>query len=239
MKQLLARGHEVIFFDYQNLLERIRSGYSETLGTSNREAYRIALETEILLLDDLGAHRVGGRVGVLDREALEPRRFGDEKWQHDAARSAHHLAGPAAQVSRSKPPGSRLVGATAGGSPDWLLGPLRIFGVSGTSGPLFYAGLWVALVLYVVVLLRVADIPRRAAIWTVAGLHDPHLPVSDCVQRDPTMAQQRRELRRLFARSHHHHAGHERLVYHAEVLVRARLGEGQAPGEAGCPPLKQ
>lgn len=58
LRLLLARGHEGIFFDYQNLLERIRSGYSETLGTSNREAYRVALETEILLLDDLGAHRV-------------------------------------------------------------------------------------------------------------------------------------------------------------------------------------
>jgi DNA replication protein DnaC len=56
MKQLLARGHEVVFFDYQNLLEQIRSGYNETLGIS-RETYQVALEAEILLLDDLGAHR--------------------------------------------------------------------------------------------------------------------------------------------------------------------------------------
>jgi hypothetical protein len=72
-------------------------------------------------------------------------------------------------------PGSKLVLATAGGSPDWLLGPLRPFGASGASGssagPLFYAGLWVALVLYAVVLVRAADIPRRAAIWTIVGLH--------------------------------------------------------------------
>jgi len=58
LRILIAAGHEGIFFDYQNLLERIRAGYSETLGTSSREAYRVALETEILLLDDLGAHRV-------------------------------------------------------------------------------------------------------------------------------------------------------------------------------------
>lgn len=58
LKLLISRGHEGIFFDYQNLLEKIRSGYSETLGTSSREAYRVALETGILLLDDLGAHRV-------------------------------------------------------------------------------------------------------------------------------------------------------------------------------------
>ncbi len=58
LRLLLARGHEGVFFDYQNLLERIRSSYNEKLGTSTREAYRSALETEILLLDDLGAHRV-------------------------------------------------------------------------------------------------------------------------------------------------------------------------------------
>lgn len=58
LRELLARGHEGVFFDYLNLLDRIRSSYSETLGASDREAYRTALETEILLLDDLGAHRV-------------------------------------------------------------------------------------------------------------------------------------------------------------------------------------
>jgi DNA replication protein DnaC len=55
---LLSRGHEGIFFDYQNLLDLIRSGYNQTMGTSDREAYRVALESEVLLLDDLGAHRV-------------------------------------------------------------------------------------------------------------------------------------------------------------------------------------
>jgi alpha-1,6-mannosyltransferase len=72
-------------------------------------------------------------------------------------------------------PGSRLVLATAGGSPGWLLGPLRFAGVSGAdgrlAGPLFYAGLWVALLLYVAVLLRARDLPARTALWTIAGLH--------------------------------------------------------------------
>lgn len=58
LRQLISRGFEGTFFDYQNLLERIYAGYSETLGTSNREAYRVALDSEILLLDDLGAHRI-------------------------------------------------------------------------------------------------------------------------------------------------------------------------------------
>jgi hypothetical protein len=71
--------------------------------------------------------------------------------------------------------GSDLVLGTAGGSPGWLLGPLRFAGASGAdgplAGPLFYAGLWLALVLYVVVLLRAGDVSRRAAVGTIAGLH--------------------------------------------------------------------
>jgi len=58
LKTLIARGFEGVFFDYQNLLERIRSSFDPASGTSDREAYRTALDTEILLLDDLGAHRV-------------------------------------------------------------------------------------------------------------------------------------------------------------------------------------
>lgn len=58
MKALLNKGHECVFFDYQNLLDRIRSSYDATSGTSDREAYSTALEADILMLDDLGAHRV-------------------------------------------------------------------------------------------------------------------------------------------------------------------------------------
>jgi DNA replication protein DnaC len=56
-RALMAKGFDVLFFDYQELFERIRSGYDEASGTSDREAYRQALDAEILLLDDLGAHR--------------------------------------------------------------------------------------------------------------------------------------------------------------------------------------
>jgi hypothetical protein len=72
-------------------------------------------------------------------------------------------------------PGSDLVLATAGGSPDWLLGPLRFAGLSGAAGPLagplFYAGLWLALALYVAVLALARRLPVRAAVGAVAGLH--------------------------------------------------------------------
>lgn len=58
IRALIAKGFEGVFFDYQNLLDRIRSGYDQNSGSSDREAYRAALDSEILLLDDLGAHRV-------------------------------------------------------------------------------------------------------------------------------------------------------------------------------------
>ncbi|MBI4874982.1 MAG: ATP-binding protein [Acidobacteria bacterium] len=58
LRAIVAKGFEGIFFDYQNLLERIRSSYDAASGTSDREAYRKALDAEVLMLDDLGAHRV-------------------------------------------------------------------------------------------------------------------------------------------------------------------------------------
>ena len=58
LRTLIAKGHEGIFCDYQNLLDRIRASYDQASGASDREVYRTALEAELLLLDDLGAHRV-------------------------------------------------------------------------------------------------------------------------------------------------------------------------------------
>jgi DNA replication protein DnaC len=58
LKALIDKGHEGVFFDYQNLLDRIRSSFDRASGASDREAYRSALDAEVLLLDDLGAHRV-------------------------------------------------------------------------------------------------------------------------------------------------------------------------------------
>ncbi|MBI3683105.1 MAG: ATP-binding protein [Acidobacteria bacterium] len=58
LRILIAKGFEGVFWDYQNLLDRIRAGYDPNSGSSDREAYRTALDVEVLLLDDLGAHRV-------------------------------------------------------------------------------------------------------------------------------------------------------------------------------------
>jgi DNA replication protein DnaC len=57
LRALLEKGHEGVFFDYQNLLDRIRSGYDAASGASDKEAYRLALDAPVLLLDDLGSHR--------------------------------------------------------------------------------------------------------------------------------------------------------------------------------------
>ena len=43
-RSLLSRGFEGLFFDYQNLLDRIRASYVESSGASDREAYQSALE---------------------------------------------------------------------------------------------------------------------------------------------------------------------------------------------------
>ena len=57
-KIVTEKGFEGLFCNYQNLLDRIRSGYDAASNSSDREAYRVALESDVLLLDDIGAHRV-------------------------------------------------------------------------------------------------------------------------------------------------------------------------------------
>lgn len=58
LRSIIERGHHGVFWGYQHLLDSIRSGYDPASGASDREAYEEALEAEVLLLDDLGAHRV-------------------------------------------------------------------------------------------------------------------------------------------------------------------------------------
>ena len=58
MRKIVEKGFECLFCDYQTLLNNIRAGYDANSNSSNREAYRAALDSEVLLLDDLGAQRV-------------------------------------------------------------------------------------------------------------------------------------------------------------------------------------
>jgi DNA replication protein DnaC len=56
-RTILAKGFTGKFFDYQNLLDRIRAGYDPS-SQSGDNPYCEAMDTEVLLLDDVGAHRV-------------------------------------------------------------------------------------------------------------------------------------------------------------------------------------
>jgi Glycosyltransferase family 87 len=71
--------------------------------------------------------------------------------------------------------GSRVVLATAGGSPGWLIGPFRGLGAGfadgDAAGPLFYLGLWLSLLAYAVVLGLAHSIGTRLALGTIAGAH--------------------------------------------------------------------
>lgn len=58
LRVIMAKGIEGLFIDYQNLLDRIRSGWDPASNSSDKEMYRTAMEAEVLLLDDLGARRV-------------------------------------------------------------------------------------------------------------------------------------------------------------------------------------
>src|SRR6516162_5538216 len=58
LRRIMDKGFECLFCDYQNLIDRIRAGYDPASNSSDRELYKAALDTGVLLLDDLGAHRV-------------------------------------------------------------------------------------------------------------------------------------------------------------------------------------
>jgi DNA replication protein DnaC len=56
-KELMRRGFDGLFFDYQDLLDRIANSWNPTAGMADKLAYEQALDTPILMLDDLGARR--------------------------------------------------------------------------------------------------------------------------------------------------------------------------------------
>lgn len=58
LRGMLDRGFEGVFFNYSKLLDHIRTGWKPDAGMMDRTAYSLAEETPILVLDDLGAHRV-------------------------------------------------------------------------------------------------------------------------------------------------------------------------------------
>ncbi len=55
---LIQRGFECVFFDYQALLARMRASFDASGSAADASALRTAMDCEVLLLDDLGAHRL-------------------------------------------------------------------------------------------------------------------------------------------------------------------------------------
>lgn len=71
--------------------------------------------------------------------------------------------------------GSKIVLATAGGSPDWLLGPLRILGSESLAGSnagwTYYSALMLAMALFAALVWKATEFSLRAIWATVIGLH--------------------------------------------------------------------
>jgi DNA replication protein DnaC len=57
LRQIIEKGHQGLFYSYQNLLNSIVKGFNPASGSSDRDAYQSALDAEVLLLDDLAANR--------------------------------------------------------------------------------------------------------------------------------------------------------------------------------------
>jgi DNA replication protein DnaC len=57
LKGLIEKGADGLFLDYQELLKRIQSSYDPSLQTAEHRIIRPMLETEVVVIDDLGANR--------------------------------------------------------------------------------------------------------------------------------------------------------------------------------------
>jgi DNA replication protein DnaC len=57
VKQLIARGHPCLFYDYRELLKEIQASYNPENQSTEMSILQPVLTTEVLLLDDLGASK--------------------------------------------------------------------------------------------------------------------------------------------------------------------------------------
>jgi DNA replication protein DnaC len=56
-KQLIARGHDALFYDYRELLKEIQGSYNAANNATEAGVLEPVLNVEVLLLDDLGASK--------------------------------------------------------------------------------------------------------------------------------------------------------------------------------------
>jgi DNA replication protein DnaC len=60
LKELLSRGIAGIFYDYRELLKEIQNSYNSTVQTTELDVLRPVFETDVLVLDELGAVKPTG-----------------------------------------------------------------------------------------------------------------------------------------------------------------------------------
>ncbi len=54
---ILSKGISCLFYDYRELLKQIQNSYNDTVKTTELDLLRPVFETEVLVLDELGAVR--------------------------------------------------------------------------------------------------------------------------------------------------------------------------------------
>lgn len=57
LRELIRKGYDGVFLDYQQWLRDMRSAYDSLGGTEHRTAYGRATDATVILLDDLGSER--------------------------------------------------------------------------------------------------------------------------------------------------------------------------------------
>ncbi|MFY9741859.1 MAG: ATP-binding protein [Candidatus Sulfotelmatobacter sp.] len=69
IKELIGKGVSCLFCDYRELLKEIQNSYNSTVQTTELDILRPVFETEVLLLDELGAVKptewVGDTVSII------------------------------------------------------------------------------------------------------------------------------------------------------------------------------
>ncbi len=55
VQEIMRRGHTCLFYDYRELLKEIQNSYNSTVQTTELDVLRPVFETDVLVLDELGA----------------------------------------------------------------------------------------------------------------------------------------------------------------------------------------
>jgi DNA replication protein DnaC len=87
---ILNRGIGCLFYDYRELLKEIQNSYNSTVQTTELDVLRPVFETDVLVLDELGAVKptewVWDTVSLISEHALQRQPHDDH--HHELRRSA-------------------------------------------------------------------------------------------------------------------------------------------------------